>query len=93
MPEHKPTLRDLIGQHQLTALAVEHACAVHVNFVLMALGGTCIHVRTAQDILQGINKLAGTNYVLTDLNPDCYYGGLVPGSMFEWKGDGNVYHG
>lgn len=83
----KPTLSALMSTHHLTALAIAHASQVHVNIVLMALGKTCIHIRDAKAVLEGINQLAGTDYALIDLNPDCYYGGLIPGSMYEWKGE------
>ena len=88
-----PMISDLIARHHLTALAIEHAASIHVNYVLMALGKHAIHIREAKAILEGVNKLVGTQYALVDISSDCYYGGLVPGSMFEWKGDGNVYHG
>ena len=87
MSEYKPWLRDLITRHQLAEQTLATVARVDAGTIFSIVHGNLVtHAHNAQSILQGINQLASTRYALIDLNPNCYYGGLVPGSMFEWKG-------
>src|SRR5690349_16318221 len=80
MLERRPWLRDLIKHHHLAEQTLATATRVDAGTICSIVHGNLVtHVRTAQAIVQGMNQLAGTRYSLVDVNPECYYGGLIPG--------------
>lgn len=71
----RPTLSALISRHAITVMALHRKCSdINIDDIFAAVRGVKIGIDVGESILQAINSLCETSYVIEDLDAACFKG-------------------